>query len=250
MARLYAGLQNLDQTEPEMIQDQQSRNQKEVTRRQFLPSAAKCWLLWSVVVAGLVAHVPADSGAAGQASHPLKKGETLWGVAAQVYGNRHYDKLIALHNRIARPERIPAGTVLRVPDLSAVLAEAGLAPRYSAGIDLLLEIYSEYRIVEQELDDLHRAAGRTTVQLSAKTRAHLDAAAGAADAAIEYFSRPGEGAARPDRLIGQLRSLSSLLGQLAGGANDGYGYDLDMVHQHLAWAMQNACRWAEKGFSN
>ena len=138
--------------------------------------------------------------------------------------------------------------MLRVPELGAILAEAGLAPRWQGEIDRMLQARSEYMAVEKKLDELHRAAGAKRVVLPEELRLRLESAERAVGEAIDGFSRPMEGVDRPGKLIGQLRSLSGLLHELAAGANDGYGYDLDLVHQHLAWALLDAARWAGKNF--
>jgi len=47
--------------------------------------------------------------------HELSIDESLWGLAAAKYGEARYWRLIARHNRISNPRRVPAGTVLVLP---------------------------------------------------------------------------------------------------------------------------------------
>lgn len=47
--------------------------------------------------------------------HELSSDESLWRLAAEKYGEPRFWRLIARHNGIANPRRIPAGTVLDLP---------------------------------------------------------------------------------------------------------------------------------------
>jgi len=47
--------------------------------------------------------------------HELSIDESIWGLAAAKYGEPRYWRLIARHNRIPNPRRVPAGTVLVLP---------------------------------------------------------------------------------------------------------------------------------------
>ena len=77
----------------------------------------------------------------------------------------------------------------------------------------------------------------------------LKAAAEAIESAIQGLQKQKPGMkAIPQKMIGQLQSVSENLRNLAKGANDGYGYDIDMVHQRLNFALVNGIKWARNGF--
>jgi hypothetical protein len=62
---------------------------------------------------------------ASEAEPPPGVGERLDEVAARYYGNPAYWRLLAALNGLADPLRVPAGTLLRLPPLSALLGGAG-----------------------------------------------------------------------------------------------------------------------------
>lgn len=55
--------------------------------------------------------------------HELSSDESLWRLAAQKYGEPRFWRLIARHNQIANPRRVPAGTVLVLPPMEEIDAE-------------------------------------------------------------------------------------------------------------------------------
>ena len=52
----------------------------------------------------------------------------------------------------------------------------------------------------------------------------------------------------PRSMIGQLEQNAGSLRELADGANDGYGYALDMIEQRYALALSYGVIWAREGF--
>jgi nucleoid-associated protein YgaU len=59
--------------------------------------------------------------------HELSSDESLWQLAAREYGEPRFWRLIATHNQIANPRRVPAGTVLILPPVDATNAEPSAA---------------------------------------------------------------------------------------------------------------------------
>jgi len=53
----------------------------------------------------------------------------------------------------------------------------------------------------------------------------------------------------PRSMVGQLEQNAGSLRELAEGANDGYGYDLDIVEQRYALALSYGLIWAREGFN-
>jgi hypothetical protein len=182
-------------------------------------------------------------------THRLAPGQTLVAVAERYYGCRHYSSVIALHNRIADPARLPADTVLRVPDLKSLLSDEGLCKVAGNEVDAILRARSLFMKHERRLFDLRRNLRDERVTVPAEMKADLLAAAASLDEAVRALGerKPGVAAA-PQKMIGQLRSAATTIRDLAGGANDGYGYDIDMVQQHLVQAMLNGIHWSRDGF--
>ena len=80
--------------------------------------------------------------------------------------------------------------------------------------------------------------GRGQLIMPDEIRQLLTEAADELDKAVAGFEKPRVvGGAKPSSTIGQLRAVSSNLRELSQGTNDGYGYDLDLVHQQLGLAL-------------
>ena len=48
-------------------------------------------------------------------SHRLRRGETLRGLALKYYGSKDFTVYIVAYNRIANPDLVPEGKVLKMP---------------------------------------------------------------------------------------------------------------------------------------
>ena len=183
------------------------------------------------------------------ASYTLREGETLAGVAARRYGHQNYYHVLKLYNRIEDEGHVEAGTAVRLPDISAILAEEGFTRVASAEAGLILCSRAKYDRVAGRLWALRREAGAGAYTVPDGLRQALLEAADDLEQASEGLkgNKPGVVKA-PGSMVGQLEENIAGMRALAEGASDGYGYDIDMVQQRYALALTYAIIWAREGF--
>lgn len=173
--------------------------------------------------------------------YTLREGETLAGVARQRYGHQHYYRVIKLYNHIDDEAHVPANQNLKIPDLSAILAEEGLTKVIPQEVNLILCSRAKY---DKVLDQLHDH------QLSEDVKQQLLEAADDLQQVTQSLKviKPGVRAA-PLRMIRQLEQVMSQMRVFTDtGQFDSYGYDIDMVQQQYAFALTYAIIWARDGF--
>lgn len=175
----------------------------------------------------------------------MQPGDTLWELGMIFYSNRHYSKVIGLHNNITEPEKIRVNTKIKVPKLDVMLKEEGFDNVASEEIGLILNARKLFMKHEKQIFKLREK----NQEITANIKHDLLKAAGDIDKAVTGLSTPKPGIKKiPKNMIGQLKSISTNLKQLAQGAKDGYGYDMDMVHQRMVYALLNGIKWARNGF--
>jgi hypothetical protein len=178
--------------------------------------------------------------------HVVQRRDNLMDLAARYYGHPRYADVIALHNNILEPGRLRVGTELRVPDLRTLLEREKLASTCPDEVALILEALARYRSLRAEDWRLDQREGSG---LPAATRRELLTAADELGRARVGLGRERVGVtAAPRSMQGQLASAERILERLAAGERDGYGYDVDLVEQHLAHAFLNGIHWARAGF--
>ena len=174
--------------------------------------------------------------------YKIPRGETLNGVAQLRYGHRNYYRVIKLYNHLADEAQVAADDKLRLPDISAILAEEGLNKVAAQEVTLILCSRAKYDKVVDQLR-AHRP------QLSEDTKRELLEAADDLQQATESLKQPKPGVSgAPLKMIGQLEQAMIGMQALAAGHFDSYGYDIDMVQQHYALALTYAIIWARDGF--
>lgn len=188
----------------------------------------------------------------------VRSGDTLENIAWQRYGNRCYMGLIAMHNEMEDSYRLVVGDTLRLPDLTAILAETGLTALVGAEMESILAAREAYVDVEHALWTIRQSAPRVTgdpgtprpvLDLPEHVVASLVAASELLRSAARGLGQPRERVINPPHhLIGQLQKAADNLDRQARGIQDGYGYDMDMVHQRIALALRYAIIWAREGF--
>lgn len=72
----------------------------------------------------VAAPTPATSSGS-STTYVVKPGDTLWNIAATVYGNGVYNNRIAAANPGINPNNLKAGTKLNIPDKTSVVTETG-----------------------------------------------------------------------------------------------------------------------------
>jgi hypothetical protein len=180
--------------------------------------------------------------------YKLRNGETLASVARLRYGHQNYYRVIKLYNNLADEGQIAADYTLRLPDMSAILAEEGLTKIIPQELSLILCSRAKYDKVVKQLWAL-RNESTNNYQLPDDVRRELLEAADDLQQATESLkqSRPGVTGV-PSRTIGQLEQNMFGMRNLAQGEFDANGYDIDLVQQHFALALAYAIIWAREGF--
>ena len=182
--------------------------------------------------------------------YEVRRGDTFMSIAKFFYSSEHYYILLMLHNRIERPENLKAGESIRAPEFKTIFEGEPLNDFFGDEVKLILTAREKYIAVEKRLWELHSADwSKRTVEMSDEIVTALEEAAECIETAYNGFGREKpEVVYQPRGLLSQQRSLADNLRGLAGGANDGYGYDLDMVHQRLALALAYGIKWGRSGF--
>lgn len=183
-------------------------------------------------------------------TYEVQRGDTAEGIARLYYGSEHYGHLLLLHNNLEWPEDLLAGAVISVPGFEGLFAGEAVSEIYGCELKLVLQAREKFLSMEKQLWDIHSADWKQNpVVLPEDVKSALEQAEANVDKAIAGFGELRDGVVyEPRGLLGQLKSLSSNLHELSLGANDGYGYDLDMVHQRLALALTYAVKWSRAGF--
>ena len=182
-------------------------------------------------------------------AYTLRKDETLASVARLRYGHQNYFRVIKLYNHIEDENHIQSGLVLRLPDLSTILAEEGLMKVAAAEVELILCSRAKYDKVVDQLWALRvHADGSYAVPEGVKQE--LLEAADDLQQATERLKASKAGVSRvPGSMIGQLEQSMTGMRNLAWGEHaDPNGYDIDMVQQRYALALAYAIVWAREGF--
>ena len=181
--------------------------------------------------------------------HTVSEGETLERIATLRYHHRYYDRIIKLSNHIEDASRVKAGTELRLPSLIDVLTEEGFTKAAASESELILCSRAKYGKVKDQLWALRRAANRDRIMVPEDHKLALLEAASDLEEAIDGLKANKPGVTHsPRSMIGQLEQNAGTLRELAEGANDGFGYDLDIVDQRYALALSYAVIWARAGF--
>ena len=184
-----------------------------------------------------------------QETYLVQPGDTLQALAKEHYGNEHYDELLMLHNNLAEPEDLVAGTRIDIPDFKGLVEGEEISKIFEPELALLFGVREKYLGIEARLWEIRRNVGRGRIDLPVELSSTLDVCSADVGKALEGFSEIREGVVyEPRGLLSQLRMLRDNLANLATGSNDGYGYDLDMVHQRLSIALTYGIVWSRHGF--
>lgn len=187
------------------------------------------------------AKLPADT-------HKLRNDETLASVAKLRYGHQNYAGVIKLYNHIEDELHLEAGTILRVPDISAILAEEGVTKVIAAEVELILCSRAKYDNVKDKLGILQAQVDGTYAVPEDVKRELREAADDLQQATVNLKATRAGVSGVPKSMIGQLEQCMQLMRELALGHLDSYGYDIDVVQQRYALALAYAIIWARAGF--
>lgn len=183
-------------------------------------------------------------------SYTLREGDTLASLARQRYGHQKYYGVIKLYNHIENETAVAAGATLRVPDISTILAEEGFTKVAAPEMELILCSRAKYDRVESQLWALRRDRPlRERMVVPQKIKQELLEAADDLQQATESLKSNKPGTSQPpSKMIRQLEDAMWGMRELAEGANDGYGYDIDIVQQRYGLGLTYGIIWAREGF--
>jgi len=178
--------------------------------------------------------------------YKLREGETLASVARLRYGHQKYSSVIKLYNHIEDETKVAANQTLRLPDVSDILAQEGLAKVVPQEVNLILCSRAKYDRVLDQLRTLGSPRGTDSIPDNIKRE--LFEAADDLQQATENLKllKPRVSAAQL-RTIGQLEECMGQMWELTERL-DSYGYDIDMVQQRFALALTYSIIWARDGF--
>jgi len=191
-------------------------------------------------------------------SYRVRAEDTLENISRRRYGNRCYMGLVAIHNELEDSHHLVAGDTLRLPDLATILAYENLTALVGAEMESILAAREAYIGVEPELRTIRRSVPRIpgdpgtprpVLDLPEHVVASLVTASELLRTAARKLGQSREGVGNPPHhLIGQLVNAADNLDRQARGIQDGYGYDMDLVHQRIALALEYAIIWSREGF--
>jgi hypothetical protein len=184
-------------------------------------------------------------------SYAMREGDSLVSVATLRYGHQNYSGVIKLTNHIENETAIAKGTILRLPDISAILTEAGFTKVAPAETEMILCSRAKYERVKGQLSALRRDRPlRERLVVPQNIRQELlEAADDLQDATESLKAKKPRTIRPPTKMIRQLAEAMTLMRELAEGANDGYGYDIDMVQQRYGLGLTYGIIWARAGFN-
>ena len=176
--------------------------------------------------------------------YKLSEGETLANVARLRYGHQNYYRIIKVYNHIDDETQVAANSTLRLPDISAILAEEGLTKVVPQEVNLILCSRAKYDKIVARLWDLSRNNQSIPEDLKL---ALLEAADDLQQATEGLKTIRPEVTALPLRTI---RQLEQCMWGMRGLTErfDSYGYDIDMVQQQFALALTYVIIWARDGY--
>lgn len=181
--------------------------------------------------------------------HYVRVGDSIDLLGQSYYGNPHYGRVIELVNSLGKREKLKPGTKLRTPRLDAILAEEGVSALFPMETHAMLEARASFMEVEDQLYSLARTADNGYVQVPEDVQLKLQAASQMMwDVAMGFRVPKPEVEVVPNRSIGQLKGVSFDLRRISYGSLDEQGFDLDVVHQKIAWAICNEIIWARNGY--
>jgi len=184
----------------------------------------------------------------GAYDHILHKGETLASIAKLRYGHEKYAGVIKLYNHIEDELHIEEGTVLRLPDMSAILADEGLTQVAAREVELLLCSRAKYDRVVDKVWALRQQDSHVAPD---DIKRELLEAADDLQEATERLRANREGVSRaPASMIGQLEGSMHGMRELTRDDEnpDPNSYDIDIVQQRYGLAFSYAIIWARDGF--
>lgn len=176
--------------------------------------------------------------------YKLKAGESLASVARLRYGHQNYYRVIKLYNNIEDETRVTANQNLRLPDMSAILADEGVTKVLPEEVHLILCARAKFDKIRDQLWTLPREPYSIPKNLEQEL---LEAADDLQQATESLKTvKPGVTAV-PLRTIGQLEQCMTGMRDLTRGVDENR-YDIDIVQQRLALALSYLMLWARDGF--
>ena len=187
---------------------------------------------------------------AGLNPYTVGEGDSLASIADLRYGHQNYSGVIKLVNHIENETVIAKGAILRLPDISTIMTEAGFTKVAPAEMEMILCSRAKYERVKNQLSALRRDRPlRERLAVPQNISKELLEAADDLQQATESLKANKPGTSRsPAKMIRQLEQSMSLMRELAQGANDGYGYDIDIVQQRYGLGLTYGIIWARDGF--
>ncbi|QJE98387.1 hypothetical protein [Luteolibacter luteus] len=180
----------------------------------------------------------------------VEPGMALGTIATKAYGHAKFSGFLARLNGLPDPQKIPAGAVLKTPSLPIAFHQAGLDPRYQPAINALAKSCTDFQAALPHYLEVRRASGlnRGSFKIPKKAKDSFLICADAIEAAKRELETAKEPHQVPRATLDQFAQASSELRELASGSVDGYGYDSDLVGQHLGLGFTNAIIWVQEGY--
>lgn len=181
----------------------------------------------------------------------VRKNTPLNGIAEMTYGHHSYKSMISNYNRFYSKRSVRKGKIIiYTPILSNLFKKIGLIPQYKQPFQRIFDVIEQYRAILPEYKQVRRKLERTQaggkIALPPSISEQLTLFASMLEKAISDFKRINRKRRTPKKMLSQLENAAALLSRMAKGNVDGYGYDVDMVEQRIAYALANAVVWSRR----
>jgi hypothetical protein len=177
----------------------------------------------------------------------VRKNLPLNGIAEMTYGHHSYKRMISNYNRLYFKQSVRKGKItIYTPKLSDLFKK--IVPQYQQQFQRIFDVIKQYRVILPEYKQLRIKLERTKdkIALPASISERFTLFASMLEETISDFKQMTRKKKTPKKMLAQLKSAAALLSNMAEGKVDGYGYDIDMVEQRIAYALANAVVWVRK----
>ncbi|MBN1757550.1 MAG: LysM peptidoglycan-binding domain-containing protein [Chitinispirillaceae bacterium] len=187
-----------------------------------------------ILFIGTTFEAPDFDTAPEEQTHIIKIGETLWDLSRECYGNRHFSRIILLHNNIEDETKLHTGQTIHVPDLKTLLEREGLFTIAKTEMEYIVDSYAIMRNSQSQNE-----RGKYFIE-----------AADLLNKASSSLRHNEHITSLPEHMIKRIEEAAELMNRLAvmKQGSSYFSKHFDLAEQKIVSALYNAIKWARNGF--